>query len=72
MSVRGGGHNIAGLALCDDGVMIDASLMKQITVDLKACTAVADGGLTWSSTWQPSGRTWPRQEMPSRRPASPV
>ena len=43
MSVRGGGHNIAGLALCDDGVMIDASLMKQITVDLKACTAVGTG-----------------------------
>ena len=41
--------------------MIDASLMKQITVDLKACTAVADGGLTWSPTWQPSGRTWPRR-----------
>ncbi len=47
ISIRGGGHNIAGLALCDDGVMIDLSLMKQITVDPQARTAVADGGLTW-------------------------
>jgi len=32
-SVKGGGHNIAGNALCDDGVVIDLSLMKQVQVD---------------------------------------
>ena len=30
ISVRGGGHNIAGHAVCDDGVMIDLSLMKSV------------------------------------------
>ncbi len=33
VSVRGGGHNIAGTALCDGGLMIDLSLMKDIQVD---------------------------------------
>jgi FAD/FMN-containing dehydrogenase len=47
VSVRGGGHNIAGLALCDGGVTIDVSPMKGIQVDARARTAVADGGLTW-------------------------
>src|SRR5687768_1057149 len=30
VSVRGGGHNVAGLSVCDDGLMIDLSLMKSI------------------------------------------
>ena len=47
LSIRGGGHNIAGSALCDGGVTIDLSLMKAITVDPNAATAVAEGGLTW-------------------------
>jgi hypothetical protein len=47
MSVRGGGHNIAGLSLCDDGLVIDLSPMKGIVVDPAARTAVADAGLTW-------------------------
>ena len=33
VSIRGGGHNIAGNAVCDDGVMIDLSQMKNVTVD---------------------------------------
>ncbi|HKI44433.1 MAG TPA: FAD-dependent oxidoreductase, partial [Balneolales bacterium] len=33
ISVRGAGHNIAGSAICDDGVMIDLSLMKKVTID---------------------------------------
>jgi hypothetical protein len=33
VSVRGGGHNIAGNAVCDDGLMIDLSLMKRVQVD---------------------------------------
>jgi FAD/FMN-containing dehydrogenase len=47
ISIRGGGHNIAGLALCDDGVTIDLSLMKQVKVDAGAATANAQAGLTW-------------------------
>jgi FAD/FMN-containing dehydrogenase len=49
ISVRGGGHNIAGLAVCDDGLMIDLSRMQQITVSPATRTAVADGGLTWGA-----------------------
>src|SRR5512132_169520 len=33
VSIRGGGHNIAGNAVCDDGLMIDLSLMKKVEVD---------------------------------------
>ena len=47
ISIRGGGHNIAGLALCNDGLTIDLSLMKQVTVDSAAATASAQAGLTW-------------------------
>src|SRR4029453_11640244 len=42
VSVRGGGHNIAGLALCDGGITIDLSLMRQILVDAETRTVVAD------------------------------
>jgi FAD/FMN-containing dehydrogenase len=47
VSVRGGGHNIAGLALCDDGLTIDLSPMKRISVDAASSTALAESGLTW-------------------------
>ena len=48
VSVRGGGHSVAGHAVCDDGVMIDLSLMKAVSVDPDARTARAAGGLLWS------------------------
>ncbi len=44
LSVRGGGHNIAGLAVCDGGLMLDLSLMRGVSVDVKARTARAQGG----------------------------
>jgi FAD/FMN-containing dehydrogenase len=47
LSIRGGGHNIAGLALCDGGVTIDFSLMKEVRVDAPSRTAVAQPGATW-------------------------
>jgi hypothetical protein len=46
ISVRGGGHNIAGLAVCDGGLMIDLSLMKGVWVDPVARTARAQPGCT--------------------------
>ena len=46
-AVRGGGHNAAGLAMVDDGLVIDVSQMKRIVVDAGARTAVAETGLTW-------------------------
>ena len=47
VSVRGGGHNVAGLALCDGGVTIDVSLMRSIRVDPAARTVRAEAGVTW-------------------------
>ena len=47
VSVRGGGHNYAGFALCDDGLMIDLTPMKTVTVDPEARTARCGGGTTW-------------------------
>jgi len=47
VAVRGGGHNVAGRAVSDGGVMIDLSLMKGIHVDPRARTARAQGGTTW-------------------------
>ena len=47
IAVRGGGHNVAGKAVCDGGLMIDLSLMRGIHVD-PSCRAVsAQGGVTW-------------------------
>jgi len=46
ISIRGGGHNIAGNAVCDDGLMIDLSLMKDVEVDLNTRTASVGPGCT--------------------------
>ncbi len=48
LAVRGGGHNVAGTAVCDGGVMIDLSRMKSVRVDPVRRTARAEPGLTWS------------------------
>ncbi len=48
IAVRGGGHNVAGLAVCDDGVMIDLANMRGIHVDPAARRARAQGGVTWN------------------------
>jgi FAD/FMN-containing dehydrogenase len=48
VSVKGGGHAVAGHAVCDDGVMIDLSLMKAIHVDPARRTARAAGGVLWA------------------------
>lgn len=47
VSVRGGGHAVAGHAVCDGGVMIDLSLMKAVRVDPEAKTVRAAGGVLW-------------------------
>ena len=48
IAVRGGGHNVAGRATVDDGLMIDLSLMKGIHVDPGKRTVIAQGGVTWN------------------------
>jgi FAD/FMN-containing dehydrogenase len=48
LAIKGGGHNVAGSAVCDGGLVIDLSPMKGIRVDPVARTAWAEGGVTWS------------------------
>jgi FAD/FMN-containing dehydrogenase len=48
VSVRGGGHNVAGSSVCDGGVVIDLSLLRKVTVDAGARRAAAGGGALWS------------------------
>ena len=47
VAVRGGGHNGAGLALCDDGIVIDLSAMRGVRVDPEARTVQVEGGAVW-------------------------
>jgi len=45
LAVRSGGHNLAGLSTCDEGIVIDLSRMKRIDVDADARIARAEAGL---------------------------
>jgi FAD/FMN-containing dehydrogenase len=47
VSIRGGGHQVAGSAVCDDGLVIDLSTMKGVHVDPVARTVRVQGGATW-------------------------
>lgn len=47
LAIRGGGHNGGGLGVCDDGLVVDLSSMKGISVDPGARTVRAEGGCTW-------------------------
>src|SRR5207344_2395658 len=47
IAVRGGGHNVAGTAVCDDGVVIDLSSMRAVSVDPAERTALVQGGALW-------------------------
>jgi FAD/FMN-containing dehydrogenase len=48
VSVRGGGHNAAGRAVTEGGVMIDLAEMKAVSVDPARATATVQGGVTWA------------------------
>jgi len=48
VAVRGAGHNVAGLAVSDGGIVIDLSQMKGMRIDLATRTVRAEPGLTWS------------------------
>jgi hypothetical protein len=47
MSIRGGGHNVAGTALCEGGLMIDMSLRRGVRVNAASRTVRAEAGATW-------------------------
>jgi FAD/FMN-containing dehydrogenase len=47
VAVRGGGHNVAGTAVCDGGIVIDLSAMRAVAVDPHSRTAHVQGGALW-------------------------
>lgn len=47
VSVKGGGHNVTGNAVCDNGIMIDLSLMRSVKVDPDKQVAEVQTGATW-------------------------
>jgi FAD/FMN-containing dehydrogenase len=55
VSVRGGGHNVAGRAVAEGGVMIDLAEMKAIAVDPERGIATAGGGVTWAELNEATG-----------------
>jgi FAD/FMN-containing dehydrogenase len=48
VSIRGGGHNAGGLGVCDDGLVIDLSLIKYVRADPATKTVRVGGGCTWA------------------------
>jgi FAD/FMN-containing dehydrogenase len=47
IAIRGGGHNVAGTAVCDDGIVIDLSELRAVSVDPTSRTARVQGGALW-------------------------
>ena len=64
VSIKGGGHNVAGHAVTDGGLMLDLSAMRAVSVDPAARTARVQGGALWADV--------DRETAPSawRRPAA--
>jgi FAD/FMN-containing dehydrogenase len=56
VSVRGGGHGVAGLCVGDGSVVVDLRLMREVSVDPEERTAVCGGGALWEDLDPPCQR----------------
>lgn len=72
VSIRGGGHNVAGNAVCDGGLMIDLAPMRSVRVDPTRQTVRVEAGCLWL-TWTPRHKrsAWRQPEERSPIQASP-
>ena len=62
VAIRAGGHNVAGYAACDGGLVIDLSLMNAVRIDPRLDRAYVEGGATWGdvdAATTPFGRATP-------------
>lgn len=48
LAVRGGGHSVAGFGVCDDGLVLDLSCMKEVQVSAEAQSVTCGPGVTWA------------------------
>ena len=48
LAIRGGGHNVAGTAVADDGIVVDLSPMREVRLDGSRRTVHVEGGATWA------------------------
>ena len=70
-AVRGGGHSFPGLSVCDDGMLIDLSLMKGIRVDPEARTARVQAGVLLADGGGPGLRLTACRGLRARRSETP-
>lgn len=69
-AIRGGGHNVGGRALCDEGIVIDLSRMRSVHVDPATSTVRIQGGATLGiSTVKLTPSAWRSRQVWCRRPA---
>ena len=67
LSVKGGGHNMAGTAIAERGLTLDMSRMRDVTVDPDRRLAQVGPGVCSETSTGPHRRTdWPRRWAPSR------
>jgi FAD/FMN-containing dehydrogenase len=73
LSIKGGGHNIAGTAIAQGGLTLDLSRMREVAVDPGARLAhVGPGACSVTSTRPPRPTGWPPCSGSCPRPASPA